>query len=287
MTKDDVYNFSYIAYIDKENETYFTYSFFDTSIQARLVMDTSGQIEMFLWLGHIPEWSLFWSQPQQRRHCQSDAYCGAFSVYNENSSSYCNCLTGFMPSPSFANNYSADCVRRVDLECGNADSARGKKNRFLMSSHMELPDFPQSIVVASVEECEANCLNNCSCTAYAYYDSGCSIWNGVLVNLKQLSVDDGNGKAVSVTIREGDLISLLDHRLDNIADAEEVTRICRVACWCIQDEENLRPSMGQILEGVLDIKLPQMPVSLQVFANNQEEHMRFFTELSSGLGSHA
>ncbi|KAM7498220.1 hypothetical protein LguiA_022634 [Lonicera macranthoides] len=96
--------------------------------------------------------------------------------------------------------------------------------------------------------------------------------------------------AASVTTSEGDLISLLDHRLDNNADAEEVTRICKVACWCLQDEENLRPSMGQvvqILEGVLDVKLPQMPPSLQLLADNQEEYTFFFTQLSSGLSSQA
>ncbi|KAA8524500.1 hypothetical protein F0562_010923 [Nyssa sinensis] len=78
--------------------------------------------------------------------------------------------------------------------------------------------------------------------------------------------------AASLTVR-GDILSLLDHRLGGNADAEEVTRICRIACWCIQDDENQRPSMGlivQILEGVLDVNLPPIPRSLQVFVDNQE-----------------
>nr|XP_029120080.1 G-type lectin S-receptor-like serine/threonine-protein kinase At2g19130 [Elaeis guineensis] len=38
-------------------------------------------------------------------------------------------------------------------------------------------------------------------------------------------------------IIEGGIFSLLDHRLNGAADTEELTRVCRVACWCIQDFE--------------------------------------------------
>ncbi|PQP94234.1 G-type lectin S-receptor-like serine/threonine-protein kinase [Prunus yedoensis var. nudiflora] len=61
---------------------------------------------------------------------------------------------------------------------------------------------------------------------------------------------------------ETDVLSLLDPRLDGNADVQELTRICRVACWCVQDDEAHRPSMGQvvqILEGVSDVNLPPIP----------------------------
>ncbi|CBI17998.3 unnamed protein product, partial [Vitis vinifera] len=61
--------------------------------------------------------------------------------------------------------------------------------------------------------------------------------------------------ASSVLTEGDDILILLDQRLERNADPEELTRLCRVACWCIQDEESQRPSMGQvvqILEGVLD-----------------------------------
>ncbi|KAK3429092.1 hypothetical protein EUGRSUZ_E00499 [Eucalyptus grandis] len=81
----------------------------------------------------------------------------------------------------------------------------------------------------------------------------------------------------------GDLLDLLDRDLETNADTEELTRICRVACWCVQDEETHRPSMGQvvqILEGLLDVNLPRMPRALQLLLDNQE-HIVFFTESSS------
>ncbi|XP_052208561.1 G-type lectin S-receptor-like serine/threonine-protein kinase At2g19130 [Diospyros lotus] len=93
--------------------------------------------------------------------------------------------------------------------------------------------------------------------------------------------------AANVVIEGGDVLDLLDPRLDKNADAGELRRICRVACWCIQDDENHRPTMGQvvqILEGILDVNPPPVPRSLQVFVDSQE-HIVFFTESSSGQSS--
>ncbi|KAL7219060.1 hypothetical protein ACSBR2_012187 [Camellia fascicularis] len=72
--------------------------------------------------------------------------------------------------------------------------------------------------------------------------------------------------AASVVIEGGDVLNLLDHRLEKHVDIEEVWRICKVASWCIQDDENDRPSMGQvvqILEGILDVNLSPIPRLLQ------------------------
>uniref|UniRef100_A0A7N0TB94 Receptor-like serine/threonine-protein kinase n=1 Tax=Kalanchoe fedtschenkoi TaxID=63787 RepID=A0A7N0TB94_KALFE len=90
---------------------------------------------------------------------------------------------------------------------------------------------------------------------------------------------DGNG--------DGDILSILDPRLQQNADESEVKRMCRVACWCIQDDENHRPSMAQIvqiLEGLLDVSLPAVPRSLQLFADNPDQNV-YFSEYSSSQGS--
>lgn len=93
--------------------------------------------------------------------------------------------------------------------------------------------------------------------------------------------------AATVTIDGGDILCLLDPKLDRNADVEEVTKLCRVACWCIQDDESMRPSMSQIvqiLEGISDVNLPPNPRNLQVFVDNQEDIV-FFTESSSNQSS--
>ncbi|KAM5580837.1 G-type lectin S-receptor-like serine/threonine-protein kinase [Rosa sericea] len=87
---------------------------------------------------------------------------------------------------------------------------------------------------------------------------------------------------------EGDVLSLLDPKLGRNGDVEEIMRVLRVACWCVQDDEAHRPSMGQvvqILEGVLNVNLPSVPRSLQLFGDSQ--HIVFFTESSASQSSHA
>ncbi|XP_020249614.1 G-type lectin S-receptor-like serine/threonine-protein kinase At2g19130 [Asparagus officinalis] len=67
----------------------------------------------------------------------------------------------------------------------------------------------------------------------------------------------------------GEVLSLLDEDLNGSADASELNRVCRVACWCIQDFEADRPSMAEVvknLEGVLDLKMPPFPTILQRLA---------------------
>uniref|UniRef100_A0A0D9UYF9 Receptor-like serine/threonine-protein kinase n=1 Tax=Leersia perrieri TaxID=77586 RepID=A0A0D9UYF9_9ORYZ len=70
----------------------------------------------------------------------------------------------------------------------------------------------------------------------------------------------------AVQVNEGDVLCLLDSRLEGNANVKELDNTCRVACWCIQDEENDRPSMGQVvrmLEGVVDMEMPPIPASFQ------------------------
>jgi serine/threonine protein kinase len=67
-------------------------------------------------------------------------------------------------------------------------------------------------------------------------------------------------------LNEGNVLSLLDRRLEGNANVEELDVACRVACWCIQDEESDRPSMAQVvrmLEGVLDAEIPPVPSSFK------------------------
>ena len=78
-------------------------------------------------------------------------------------------------------------------------------------------------------------------------------------------------------LTQGDVIGLLDHRLEGDAKLEEVIRACKVACWCIQDDENYRPTMrqvAQILEGVLEVDMPPIPRALQIFAGNSVFFLR-------------
>ncbi|CAM0902154.1 unnamed protein product [Alopecurus aequalis] len=67
---------------------------------------------------------------------------------------------------------------------------------------------------------------------------------------------------------EGGVGAVADPRRGDVRE-EELERACRVACWCIQDEEAHRPTMAQVvqaLEGVVDVHAPPVPRGLQHLA---------------------
>ncbi|KAL7609618.1 G-type lectin S-receptor-like serine/threonine-protein kinase At2g19130 [Lactuca sativa] len=83
----------------------------------------------------------------------------------------------------------------------------------------------------------------------------------------------------------GDILSLLDSRLNGKASVEEVTKVCKIACWCIQYEEESRPSMSlveQMLEGVLAVNMPPIPKSFTLFVDNPEPIIFFMESPSNG-----
>uniref|UniRef100_A0A0D6QTN1 Receptor-like serine/threonine-protein kinase n=1 Tax=Araucaria cunninghamii TaxID=56994 RepID=A0A0D6QTN1_ARACU len=66
-------------------------------------------------------------------------------------------------------------------------------------------------------------------------------------------------------INRENFMALLDKKLKNSADLEQLRRTAMVGGWCIQDEEELRPSMSevvQILQGTKDVAAPPIPRTL-------------------------
>ncbi|KAK6141145.1 hypothetical protein DH2020_025118 [Rehmannia glutinosa] len=165
MGVDNIYNFSYV---DNENETYFTSWLYDPSTP--------------------------------RQQCEVYAYCGAFGACNQNSLPFCSCLPGFNHKSDIEwslKDYSGGCVRESNLECENNN---GRRDKFVMNSYYRLPENFRLLTIGSVDECESVCLSNCSCTAYAYDENGCFIWNGELFNLQKLTEGDGGGKTIYIKL---------------------------------------------------------------------------------------
>lgn len=77
----------------------------------------------------------------------------------------------------------------------------------------------------------------------------------------------------AVKVNEGDVMCLLDSSLEGDGDVEQLTRACRIACWCIQDAEDQRPMMRQVvhmLEGVMDVEVPLIPRALLRFVGMED-----------------
>ncbi|KAJ0053303.1 hypothetical protein Pint_02133 [Pistacia integerrima] len=302
LKSNDMFN---ISHVSNENESYFTYSV-AAPITFQFVMDASGQVQQMYWLETSKTWFQFWSIP--RNPCEVYAYCGAFGSCREQNKPFCDCLSGFKPNSEHDWNsledYSGGCQRKSQLQCENSILVNGKSDKFMATSAKELPKHLQSTPVANIKQCETSCLNNCACIAYAYENNRCSIWIGSLLNLQQLAVGDTDGKTIYIKLAayefsspRNDKRKFIDGVVGSVAfvlllglvvaggnaDIEELLRICRVACWCIQDDETQRPSMGEVvqkLEGVLDVTQSPIPSSIQAHSHYQD-HIIFFTASSS------
>ncbi|KAK3211054.1 hypothetical protein Dsin_015760 [Dipteronia sinensis] len=184
-----------VSFVSNENETYFIYPAVDPNFITGLIMGASGQVKQMY--GVKENWFKFWFTPRQA--CEVYAYCGAFSICSEQTLPLCVCLTGFKQNSEqdwSLQDYSGGCVRKTQLQCVNNSLTDGKSDRFQANANMLLPNYPQSVPVRSIKDCETSCLNDCSCTGYAYENDECSIWVGNLLNLQKLAKDDPNGKTV-------------------------------------------------------------------------------------------
>ncbi|KOM43949.1 hypothetical protein LR48_Vigan05g155400 [Vigna angularis] len=195
MRLNYIFNFSFVS---NENESYFTYSLYNSSIISRLLIDVTGQIKQLTWLENAQQWNLFWTQPRDK--CDVYAFCGAFGSCTEMSMmGPCNCLEGYEPKSQSDWNledYSGGCQRKKKLQCENSNASNRDKDRFLAIPNVVLPKDAQSVGLGNAGECESICLSICSCAAYAYDSNGCSIWVGNLLNVQQLSSDDSSGETL-------------------------------------------------------------------------------------------
>ncbi|KAF8026188.1 hypothetical protein BT93_F2866 [Corymbia citriodora subsp. variegata] len=200
MRLNSIFNFSFIS---NRNESYLTYSLVSSfgNTSRRFVMDLSGQIKQFSWLGTLEGWGGFWTQPQDQ--CDVYKFCGSFSrCKNSTFSASCDCLDGFRPSDQEKwqkYDRSAGCVRKIPLQCEGYKN--GDKDGFLKMDRVSFPLYYKTLERISTEACESACSGDCSCTAYAYNGSGtgwCLLWHGDLLNLRQFSED--NPKTIHIKL---------------------------------------------------------------------------------------
>jgi serine/threonine protein kinase len=188
------YNYDF-QFINNATDSYFIYSMKDNNIISRFIIDVDGQIKQLTWVTASQSWILFWSQP--RTQCEVYALCGAYGSCNLNALPFCNCIRGFsqkVQSDWDLQDYSSGCKRRVPLQCQtNSSSSQAQPDKFYTMANVRLPDNAQTAVAASSQDCQAACLNNCSCNAYTYNSSGCFVWHGDLINLQDQYSGNGGG----------------------------------------------------------------------------------------------
>ncbi|KAF7119985.1 hypothetical protein RHSIM_Rhsim13G0167300 [Rhododendron simsii] len=141
------------------------------------------------------EWKREWEVPWSALETDCDVYgkCGPFGSCNSKDSPICSCLRGFVPNNIEEwnrENFTGGCARSTPLQCERNDSSNlDQKDGFLKLTTMKVPELADWVSVPE-NECEKQCLMNCSCAAYAYYQGiGCMSWSGKLVDIQKFSSD--------------------------------------------------------------------------------------------------
>ena len=118
--------------------------------------------------------------------------CGPFGSCNVVSSPICSCLSGYEPKNLEEwnkQNWTSGCVRKEAFKCERMKngSGVGQEDEFLKLGMMKVPDFAERLYVQE-GQCGTQCLQNCSCLAYAFDAAiGCRYWNTQLIDLQQFS----------------------------------------------------------------------------------------------------
>ncbi|KAI4296568.1 hypothetical protein L6164_036517 [Bauhinia variegata] len=180
--------------IGNENDgtVYLNYLFPNGSpFYALIVLNPQGMIEVPLWQNKKKITNRYWNL--QNSDCDIYGFCGAFGSCNSQASPICSCLKGFEPrnvEEWNKQNWTSGCVRRTPLKCERAKngSESVKEDGFSKLQKTKVPDFLEQSSTVSEDTCRSQCLQNCSCIAYAYDPViSCMYWSGNLTDIVRFS----------------------------------------------------------------------------------------------------
>ncbi|CAA2975656.1 G-type lectin S-receptor-like serine threonine-kinase At4g27290 isoform X1 [Olea europaea subsp. europaea] len=176
-------------FVYNNQELYYMNGVVDNLIITRLTVYPSGSVRQLI----LKQGGFSWTVMDSSMNDQCDDYglCGANSICKTKSRPICECLYGFVPKSQSewdVRDWSSGCVRRTPLSCLQDHI------KFLKLGGVKLPDLLQFSLnkSMSLKECQAECLKNCSCMAYANSDireggSGCFMWFGDLIDIQEFS----------------------------------------------------------------------------------------------------
>jgi hypothetical protein len=228
------------AFVDNDEESYFTYNFAVNTTVYRFVMDVSGQVKGWFWVEATQGWNLVYAEPKAR--CAVPRGCGAFGICSDGAATACDCARGFRPrSPANwgSGDYIDGCVRNAQLQCaknssGSVDTATGLKkegqDKFLRMDGMGFPDDGRVVGAASTGDCQSACLGDCTCSAYAYNNS-CFLWHGDLQTLQAgIGVDQADAGSLYLRLAASEIPGARSHKWRNIKIAAGALGI---ACFVV------------------------------------------------------
>ncbi|XP_019057060.1 PREDICTED: G-type lectin S-receptor-like serine/threonine-protein kinase SD1-13 [Tarenaya hassleriana] len=176
-----------------DNQGSVSLSFDNDTLMYHFVLDSQGTLLQRSWSSANQDWTVGYNVPSTK--CDVYGKCGQFASCNPRKNPLCECIQGFEPKNDTEWNkgdWTNGCKRRVPLQCEreNSNGGRGgggEGDGFLRLRKTKVPFSPQRSE-GNENECRRSCLQNCSCTAYAY-DTGlrCFLWSGSLLDMQKFS----------------------------------------------------------------------------------------------------
>jgi len=181
-------------------------------------LDVSGQYKTFIWLEGSQDWVPIYAQPKAQ--CDVYAACGPFTICNDEALAHCTCMQGFnirSPEDWILDDRTGGCLRNTPIDCITNGSASSSTDKFYSMTCVSLSQTAQKIETAkSASDCAQACLDNCSCSAYSFNSSRCSIWHNDLLNLRKRQCSseapNSNGETIYLRLASKDMQSLEKHR---------------------------------------------------------------------------
>ncbi|KAK3139572.1 hypothetical protein QOZ80_5AG0385400 [Eleusine coracana subsp. coracana] len=216
MATHSVNNFTFVDYYQQK---YFTYGLLNETTVMHHLLDVSGQIKSFIWVEDSQDWAMVYSKPKAQ--CDVYAICGPFTLCNDDIIPHCTCMKGFSIKSSEdweLDDRTSGCIRNSALDCtananGSITSSTDMFYPILCVSLSQSSNSNQS--AKSQGECSQVCLDNCSCTAYTFSNSICSIWHEELLNIRQLQCSSStnlNGKTLYLRLSAKDVKNIAKSR---------------------------------------------------------------------------
>ncbi|KAJ6978908.1 G-type lectin S-receptor-like serine/threonine-protein kinase [Populus alba x Populus x berolinensis] len=229
------------------------------------------------------EWVNVWRFPNDE--CDDYGKCGSFGICNAKNSPICSCMKGFEPKDADewnSRNWTSGCVMRRPMQCERIQSGgeAGKEDGFLKLRTVKVPDFADRSLAVSEQTCRENCMNNCSCIAYAYYTGiRCMLWWENLTDIRKyprggadlyvrLAYSELDNRTTSMMVSIGSTVVV-----GAILSALCVYRFCiwrRIANYRERKKRSMKISLDESMmqDGLNQAKLPLLSLPELVAATN-------------------
>ncbi|KAL0320731.1 UNVERIFIED_CONTAM: G-type lectin S-receptor-like serine/threonine-protein kinase [Sesamum radiatum] len=249
---------------------------YNYSIVARLTIEPSGIVQRYSLNEKKDKWNLVFTLP--RDPCDNYGQCGPYGICSTEKTPICECLKGFSAKAQQDWDWSSGCARIRPLNCGDGDG-------FIGVPGVRFPDMLKFWLNTSMTtgECQAECLKNCNCTAYAnpYITdgrSGCLIWYGDLIDIREVHGADSK-QIVYIRLPVSELESTnnlqktkrkkkMPGKVTLILAAAGVVFFCLICCATLVIRRLKRRGNNSTRMKNVDLELPLFKLSMIAAATN-------------------